>query len=54
MVINATCHGCRALGPGRPSIRASTETPMMFAVGPSLDLSSDDPDARIRRHVAYG
>ncbi len=27
---------------------------MIFAVGPGIDLNSDDLDARIRRHTAYG
>jgi hypothetical protein len=48
MVVNATCHNCLLW-----SIR-STAAPMIFAVGPALDLSSDDKDARIRRHSAYG
>ncbi|KAL2129681.1 hypothetical protein VTI74DRAFT_7447 [Chaetomium olivicolor] len=52
MIINATCQNCRGL-PGLPAIVPSATSPMMFAVGPGLGLSSDDPDARIRRHVVY-
>jgi hypothetical protein len=49
MVVNATCRGCQSF------IKAiSSVAPMMFAVGPGLDLSSDDLDARIRRHTAHG
>jgi hypothetical protein len=48
MIVNGTCRGCRT------SIRADSTSPMLFAVGPSFDLSSDDLDARIRRHTAYG
>ncbi|AEO67178.1 uncharacterized protein THITE_2075941 [Thermothielavioides terrestris NRRL 8126] len=54
MIVNATCKRCRALGSGLPSIQTSAAAPIMFAVGPSLDLNSDDLDARIRRHAAYG
>ncbi|KAK3306487.1 uncharacterized protein B0T15DRAFT_509860 [Chaetomium strumarium] len=54
MTVNATCNGCRALGPALPSIKTSSAAPMMFAIGPSLVLNSDDLDARIRRHSAYG
>ncbi|GAB1318650.1 DOMON domain-containing protein [Madurella fahalii] len=54
MVANGTCHNCRALGPDKPSIEITATSPMMFAVGPNLALSSDDPDARIRRHMGYG
>ncbi|KAL2267798.1 hypothetical protein VTJ83DRAFT_5075 [Remersonia thermophila] len=49
MIVNATCHGCRARLP-----RVDAESPMIFAVGPALDLGSDDLDARLRRHTAYG
>ncbi|KAK4121653.1 iron reductase domain protein [Parathielavia appendiculata] len=49
MVVNGTCHRCRPL-----IKQIDSASPMMFAVGPSLDLSSDEPDARIRRHIAYG
>ncbi|KAK4158031.1 hypothetical protein C8A00DRAFT_11127 [Chaetomidium leptoderma] len=48
MTINGTCVGCQT------AIKVDSTSPMMFAVGPDLDLSSDDLDARIRRHVAYG
>jgi hypothetical protein len=48
MVVNGTCHGCRS------SVRVDSASPMMFAIGPSFDLYSDDLDARIRRHIAYG
>ncbi|KAK4235041.1 hypothetical protein C8A03DRAFT_37123 [Achaetomium macrosporum] len=54
MTVNATCNGCRALAQDLPSIKTSAATPMMFAIGPSLVLNSDDLDARIRRHSAYG
>ncbi|KAK4097819.1 iron reductase domain protein [Parathielavia hyrcaniae] len=49
MVVNGTCRGCQAL-----IKRTDSASPMMFAVGPSLELSTDDLEARIRRHVAYG
>ena len=49
MVVNGTCHSCQSFLKQPDSASA-----MMFAVGPSLDLSSDDLDARIRRHAAYG
>ncbi|KAK4115963.1 iron reductase domain protein [Canariomyces notabilis] len=54
LIANGTCHSCRVLGAGRPSVEATGASPMMFAVGPSIVLNSDDLDARIRRHVAYG
>jgi hypothetical protein len=54
LIANGTCHSCRALGTGRPSVEATGASPMMFAVGPSIVLNSDDLDGRIRRHVAYG
>ncbi|KXX73042.1 hypothetical protein MMYC01_210086, partial [Madurella mycetomatis] len=54
MVANGTCHSCRALGPDKPSIEVAATSPMMFAVGPNVGLSSDDRDARIRRHMGYG
>jgi hypothetical protein len=53
MVANGTCHGCRALS-SRASIVPTTDSPMIFAVGPSRVLSSDDLDARIQRHIGYG
>jgi hypothetical protein len=49
MIVNGTCHSCQSLVK-----QIDSASPMMFAVGPSLDLSSNDLDARIRRHVAYG
>ncbi|KAL1839918.1 hypothetical protein VTJ49DRAFT_1006 [Mycothermus thermophilus] len=49
MIVNATCHGCQSR-----LVRIDAASPMIFAVGPALDLSSDDLDARIRRHTAYG
>ena len=49
MTVNGTCHHCRV-----SSIPVNSTSPMIFAIGPSLDLSSDDLDARIRRHTAYG
>lgn len=54
MVANGTCHGCRALGPDKPPVEAIATSPLMFAVGPNVGLSSDDRDARIRRHMGYG
>ncbi|KAK0670076.1 hypothetical protein QBC41DRAFT_248430 [Cercophora samala] len=58
MTANGTCHSCRNLqaAPFNPSIPANSPTaPVMFAVGPSSGaFSSDDLDARIRRHVAHG
>ncbi|KAK4146597.1 uncharacterized protein C8A04DRAFT_25513 [Dichotomopilus funicola] len=47
MIVNATCHGCQAF------TKVGSAAPMMFAVGPDLDLKSDDLAAEIRRHVAY-
>jgi hypothetical protein len=48
MIVNATCHGCQSF------TKADSAAPMMFAVGPGLELNSDDLDARIRRHSIYG
>ncbi|KAK3897603.1 hypothetical protein C8A05DRAFT_38837 [Staphylotrichum tortipilum] len=48
MIVNATCLGCR-----RHPVPVTAASPMLFAIGPSLELSSDDPDARIRRHTGY-
>lgn len=48
MIVNATCRGCQAF------TKVGSAAPMMFAVGPGLDLRSDDLTSQIRRHVAYG
>jgi hypothetical protein len=48
MFVNGTCHGCRTW------LMTDSDIQMLFAVGPPLELSSDDMDARIRRHTAYG
>jgi hypothetical protein len=50
MLVNGTCRACRR----HPSITVNASSPMMFAIGPSIDLATDDLDARIRRHFAYG
>jgi len=50
MLVNGTCRACRR----HPSITVNSSSPMMFAIGPSIDLATDDLDARIRRHFAYG
>ena len=49
MTVNGTCHHCRS-----SSVPVTSTSPMIFAIGPGIDLSSDDLDARIRRHTAYG
>ncbi len=55
MVINATCHGCRRWGVNPISAldRTSTTQPFIFAAGPGVSLSSDDPEAYIRRHIGH-
>lgn len=61
MTANGTCHSCRNLqsqsAPFNPAIPTSNTptAPIMFAVGPNSGaFSTDDLDARIRRHVAHG
>ncbi|KAK4175755.1 hypothetical protein QBC36DRAFT_19156 [Triangularia setosa] len=60
MTANGTCHSCRNLQTTNPASSPaippnSPTAPIMFAVGPnSGSFSSDDLDARIRRHVAHG
>ncbi|KAK0736221.1 hypothetical protein B0T21DRAFT_411408 [Apiosordaria backusii] len=66
MTANGTCHSCRNLHTSNPSDSSissqkdaippnSPTAPVMFAVGAnSGSFSSDNPDARIRRHVAHG
>jgi hypothetical protein len=49
MIVNGTCHDCRV-----SSMPINSSSPLIFAIGPGIDLSSDDPDARIRRHAGYG
>ncbi|KAK4202408.1 hypothetical protein QBC40DRAFT_276694 [Triangularia verruculosa] len=66
MTANGTCHGCRnlhttsrdsnSIASQKDAIPSDVQTaPVMFAVGPNSGaFSSDDLDARIRRHVAHG
>ncbi|KAK4249227.1 hypothetical protein C7999DRAFT_12877 [Corynascus novoguineensis] len=54
MVINATCRRCLPYTKAYSAPGAERTASMMFAVGPDLALHSDELDARIRRHVAYG
>ncbi|KAL2146952.1 hypothetical protein VTI28DRAFT_1679 [Corynascus sepedonium] len=54
MVINATCRRCLPYTKAYSAPAAERTASMMFAVGPDLALHSDQLDARIRRHVAYG
>ncbi|KAK4130677.1 iron reductase domain protein [Trichocladium antarcticum] len=53
MIANGTCHDCLALA----ALPRTTAAPMIFAVGPAVQthpLSSDDRDARLRRHIGHG
>ncbi|KAL2159485.1 hypothetical protein VTH06DRAFT_2490 [Thermothelomyces fergusii] len=54
MVVNATCRRCLPYATANSAPGVERMASMMFAVGPELALSSNDLDARIRRHVAYG
>ncbi|KAL2152981.1 hypothetical protein VTH82DRAFT_4136 [Thermothelomyces myriococcoides] len=54
MVVNATCRRCLPYAKASSTSEVGQMASMIFAVGPELSLNSDDLDARIRRHVAYG
>ncbi|KAL2166971.1 hypothetical protein VTG60DRAFT_1894 [Thermothelomyces hinnuleus] len=54
MVVNATCRRCLPYATANSASGVERTASMMFAVGPELALNTDDLDARIRRHVAYG
>ncbi|KAK3389724.1 hypothetical protein B0H63DRAFT_464225 [Podospora didyma] len=53
IIANGTCHGCRSWATGSINAR-STKQPMIFALGPNVGLSSDNPSALLRRHMGYG
>ncbi|EGS21256.1 uncharacterized protein CTHT_0031050 [Thermochaetoides thermophila DSM 1495] len=52
IIVHGTCHSCHALAASH--IEFNRSLPLIWAVGPSLSLESDDLDAPIRRHISYG
>ncbi|KAK0717976.1 hypothetical protein B0T26DRAFT_309766 [Lasiosphaeria miniovina] len=53
ILVNGTCHNCRSWQTGALNLGDRNQS-MIFALGPSLDLTSDDPAAPLRRHMGYG
>jgi hypothetical protein len=53
MTVNGTCHNCRSWSGGSLAT-SSREQQFIFALGPGLDLSTNDLSASLRRHVGYG
>ncbi len=53
MIASGTCVGCRAW-PGGFLNAATTQQPMIWALGPDVPLASNDVRVGLKKHVAYG
>ncbi|KAK3361116.1 hypothetical protein B0T24DRAFT_114491 [Lasiosphaeria ovina] len=53
ILVNGTCHNCRSWQTSALDLGDRNQS-MIFALGPSLELTSDDPSAPLRRHMGYG
>jgi len=53
MIVNGTCFNCRTWARGSVDTNSTAQS-MLWALGPNMDLSSDDPNAGIRRHIGAG
>ncbi|KAK3938717.1 hypothetical protein QBC46DRAFT_161229 [Diplogelasinospora grovesii] len=54
IVANFTCHSCRSWSGGGALDLTDIAQAMIFALGPNLPITSDDPAASLRRHIGYG